>query len=237
MPQNNLTMVVVGDVTADEVFRLADKHFGSISAQDPPPPVRTIEPEQLGTRRVRVEADAQTPLLQMAFHAPAAADPRSMHMTLLMNVLTSGESSRLHRILVEEEGLALSVTGYWWSWLDPGLALLLVTLPPGGDPDEVERRVMVELEQIAAEGVTEAEFQKARNIVIADIWRDLSTISGKADAVGEYEVFHDDYEALFRLPGRIDIVAAKDVRETAAEVFRANNMTVGVLKAPEENEE
>ena len=234
---NNLTMVVVGDVTADEVFKLADKHFGSISAQDPPPPVRTVEPEQLGTRRVLVEADAQTPLLQMAFHAPAAADPRAMHMTLLMNVLTSGESSRLHRILVEEEGLALAVTGYWWSWLDPGLALLLFTLPPGGDPDVVERRVMEELEQIAAEGVTEAEFQKARNIVIADIWRDLSTISGKADAVGEYEVFHDDYEALFRLPGRINVVARKEVRDTAAAVFRANNMTVGVLKAPEESPE
>ena len=34
---NNLTMVIVGDVTPREVFRLADKHFGPIPAQEPPP--------------------------------------------------------------------------------------------------------------------------------------------------------------------------------------------------------
>jgi zinc protease len=151
-----------------------------------------------------------------------------------MNVLTAGESSRLHRRLVEEEGVALAVNSYWSSWLDPGLVVLLFTLPPGGDPDDVERRVMEELQQIAAEGVTEAEFQKARNIVVADIWRELSTIRGKADAVGEYEVFHGNYEALFRVPARIEVIAAKELQNTAAGVFRANNMTVGVLRPPEE---
>ncbi|MDJ0814500.1 MAG: pitrilysin family protein [Woeseiaceae bacterium] len=234
---NNLTMVVVGDVTTEEVFRLADKHFGSIAAQEPPPPVRTVEPEQMGTRRVVVETDAQTPLVHMAFHAAEASDPRSLHLTLLMSILTGGESSRLHRLLVEEEQLALSVDSWWGAWLDPGLAYFFLTLPPDGDPAVVEQRMLEELRRVAEEGVTDAELAKARNIVASDIFRQLATIRGKADALGEYEVFHDDYEALFYVSSRIENISTEQLRETAASVFDTRRMTVGVLQAPPEVEE
>ena len=231
---NNLTMVVVGDVTTEEVFRLVDKHFGPIPAQEPPPPVRTVEPEQLGARRILVEAPAQTPLLHMAFHGAKASDPQSLHLSLLMNILTAGKSSRLHRLLVEDEGVALSVGGFSGPFLDPGLAYFYLTLPPGGDPDNVENRVLDELRRIAAEGITEEELLKARNIYVAEIWRQLAAIRGKARAVGEHEVYYGDYEGLFRIPRRIDTMTADDLQETAAAVFRANNMTVGVLRAAEE---
>ncbi len=234
---NNLTLVVVGDVTAKEVFGLADKHFGPIPAQAPPPAVRTVEPGQTGARRVVVEAPAQTPLLHMAFHAVTAADPRSLHMTLLMSILAGGESSRLHRQLVEDERVALSVGGYLGAWLDPGLAYFYLTLPPGSDPDLVERRMLEELERVATDGVTESEMQKARNGVAADIWRELATIRGKAGSIGYHEVYHEDYEALFRIPARVANVTAADLQQAAADFFRASNLTVGVLRAPPEGPE
>ena len=234
---NNLTMVLVGDVTTEEVFRLADRHFGSIPAQEPPPPVRTVEPEQMGVRRVVVETTAQTPLLHMAFHATDASDPRSLHLTLLMSILTGGESSRLHRLLVEDEQLVLSVDSWWGAWLDPGLVYFFLTLPPDGDLETVERRLFQELQRVAEDGVTDAELQKARNIVASDIYRQLATIRGKADVIGDFEVFHGDYEALFHVPARIENVSAEQLRETAAAVFDEDNMTVGVLLAPPEDQE
>ena len=232
---NNLTLVVVGDVTADEAFRLAERHFGPIPAQEPPPPVRTVEPEQSGPRRVLVETDAQAPLLHLAFHAPRATDPQSLHLTLLMSILTDGDSSRLHRVLVEEERLALSVDSWWGAWLDPGLFYFFLTLPPDGDLETVERRVLEELRRVTEDGITDAELQKARNIVAADIYRRLATIRGKADAIGEFEVFHGDYEALFRVPARLESISAEQLRATAAAVFGENNMTIGALRAPPED--
>ena len=53
---NNCTLVLVGDVSADEVFALAKKYLEPIPRQEPPPPVRTTEPEQLGEKRVYVAA-------------------------------------------------------------------------------------------------------------------------------------------------------------------------------------
>ena len=231
---NNRTVVITGDVTPGEIFKLAEDWFASIPAQEPPPPVRTIEPEQLGERRIVVEAPAQTPLLHMAFHAGSAADPETLPMTLLLSILTGGDSSRLHRLLVEDEGLAISVGSYLDEGFDPGLAYFYLTLPPGADPAAVERRVLEALSLVASDGVSDAELSKARNILLADFWRGLATIDGKAEALGSYEVFHGDYEKLFELPDTLAAVTGADLQAVAARVFRTRNMTVGVLRAPAE---
>ena len=111
-----------------------------------------------------------------------------------------------------------------------------LTLPPGGDPAHVEQRVVEELRRVAADGVTEAELAKARNIVLADFWRGLATIDGKARSLGWYEVFLGGFEKLFSVPDDVAAVTAGDLRDVAAKVFHVNNMTVGVLRAPEEPE-
>jgi zinc protease len=235
---NNRTMIFTGDVTPEEIFELSDEYFAPIPAQDEPPPIRTVEPEQQGTRRVEVLATAQTPLLHVAFHAGDATDPQTLPLNLLLNILVGGESSRLHRALVEEEELVLDVSGFQDEGFDPGLAYFYLTLPPGGEVEIVERRLLEELQRVASEGVTEAELTKARNIVLADFWRGLSTINGKASALGRYEVFLGDYELLFGVPAQTEQVTVEDLQE-AAGIFRAENMTVGVLRpaADEEAEE
>ena len=230
---NNLTMVFTGDVAAAEIFELAEDYFEPIPAQQPPGPVRTVEPEQQGERRLIVEIDAQTPMLHMAFHTGAARDPETLPMRLLLEILVGGDSSRLHQLLVEREGLAISVDGFQDEGFDPGLVYFYLTLPPDADVEQVETRLFQSLATVAAEGVTEAEVIKARNIILADFWRNLATIDGKAGALGNFEVFYGGYENLFVLPVAIDQLTAEDLRTVAADVFRRNNMTVGVLRAPQ----
>lgn len=229
---NNITMVVTGDVTVEEVFDLAEEYLEDIDAQDPPTPVRTIEPEQQGSRRVAIETDAQTPMLHVAFHAFAANDPQTLAMTLLLNILVDGDSSRLHQSLVEEEQLAVAIGGFQFEGFDPGLVYLYLVLPPDGDLATVEARLFEELQRVVDEGVTDAELAKARNIMLADFWRELATIDGKAEALGRTAVFHGAYERLFDLPQEIETVSLDDLRAVAAAVLRRNNATIGVLHGP-----
>lgn len=232
---NNLTMVFTGDVTPGEIFELAESHFAAIPAQEPPPPVRTAEPEQQGTRRLEILTPAQTPLLHLAFHAGNATDPQTAPLNLLLNILVGGESSRLHRALVEEEELVLQVGGFQDEGFDPGLAYFYLTLPPGGDPALVEQRMLEELQHVIDDGVTEAELQKARKLTLAAYWRGLATIDGKADALGRHEVFLGDYESLFAQPAQMESITVDDL-QAAASIFHAGNMTVGVLQSPAEAE-
>jgi zinc protease len=234
---NNCTMVFTGDVTAKEIFELAEDYFESIDAQDPPQPVRTVEPEQQGARRLAVETEAQTPILHMAFHSGAANDPDMLPLKLLLNILAGGESSRLHQVLVEQEQLAISVGVYLHEGFDPGLTYFYMTLPPDGDLAATEQRVLQELERAVVEGVTDAELAKARNIMLAGFWRSLATIDGKASELGNYEVFHGSYEELFSLPQKIETVSAGDLKAVAANVFDQRRMTIGTLYEPAAEEE
>ena len=234
---NNITMVVAGDVSAEEVLDLAEEYFEDIEAQDPPADVRTVEPEQQGERRVVIETDAQTPMLHIAFHAGSAADPETLAMSLLLSILVDGDSSRLHRLLVEEEQVAISIGGFQFEGFDPGLVYFYATLPPGGDLRVVEERIIEELARVAAEGVSDAELEKARNIALADFWRSIATINGKAAGLGDAAVFRGSYEKLFDLPSDIEAVSADTLKAVAASVFRRSNATIGMLYAPSAEDE
>ncbi len=233
---NNITMVFAGDVTPEEIYLLADQYFSPIPRQHPPPAITTVEPEQQGPRRLLVETTAQTPLLHVAFHAGKTADRETLHLELLLTILAEGDSSRLHRLFVEEEQIALTVDAFQTDGFDPGVAYFYLSLPPGGDPGAVEARLVEELERVAREGVTRDELVKARNLALASFWRDLQTIRGKASALGNYTVFTGDYENLFAVPETLTATTADELQAVAKQVFRRNNMTVGVLRGPAEGD-
>ncbi|HVO45212.1 MAG TPA: pitrilysin family protein [Steroidobacteraceae bacterium] len=233
---NNLTLVLAGDVVPEDVFVLARRYFEPIPRQAPPDEIRVREPEQLGERRVTVRRKAQTPLLQYAYKAPAAADPRAPAVSLLLSILVDGDSSRLHRLLVEETQLAIEVGGHWHEGFDPGLLWLYFTLPEGADVAETGRVVDAELARVATGGVTATELRRAQNLTAAGFWRKLATLDGKAQLLGEYEIFHGDWLKLFDAPARFEAVTLPEIHAVAREILDSRRRTVGVLESGAEAE-
>jgi zinc protease len=233
----NCTMILVGDVDAKSAIALARKYFEALPAHEPPPAIRTKEPEQHGERRVFVDGDAQTPLLQFAYHSIAGSDPRMPALELLVRVLTDGDASRLHRALVEEQKVAIAADTHIDTGFDPGLLWLFLTLPSGGDLRHAEAAFDAEIDRIRADGVTAAELSKARNQALADFWRGLATINGKAELLGSYAVLRGGYQKLFDAPRTYEQVTAEDVKKIAAEILRPSNRTVGVLSAAADDQE
>jgi len=227
---NNGNLIVVGDVTPEEIFELAEKYLEPIPSQDPPEPVRTVEPEQLGERRFVIEKEAQVPLIVMAYHIGAGDDPEAPALRLLLSILTDGDSSRLHQRLVEQDQVAISVGSFQDEGFDPGLAWFRATLSEATDPATAEKTIDEELQKVVKDGVTDDELRKAKNIYLSGFWRNMKTINGKAYALGEYEVFHGDYRKLFEAPAIYDAVTREQVQQVAAKVLRRTNRTVGVLK-------
>jgi zinc protease len=226
---NNAVMFIVGDVSADEIFRLADKYLAGIQAQPAPEPVTTREPEQLGERRIRIVREAQTPLLAMAWHAGAAKDRLARVMEVLLAILGSGDSSRLHQRMVEKEQAAVQVGTSLDHGFDPGLAWIYAVIPPGGDLARAEKIIDEEIARMAKDGPTPAELAKARNQALAGFWHGLETISGKAQALGTFEVFEGDYHKMFDAPAEYESITADEVKQAAARVLRPDNRTLGVL--------
>lgn len=233
---NNCVAVVSGDITAADVLPLAKKYFEPIPRQEPPPPVRTVEPQQLGERRVEVRRPANLPLLMVSYHVGSARDPDFAVFEVIETLLTGGRSSRLHQRLVEKEQLVLSAGGGVRPSLDPGQFLFTFQVRTGRQPGDVEKPLYEELGRLGREPVAAEELQKAKNQILADFYRRLKTIAGKANLLGSYEVFYGSWNQINEAPARIEKVSAADVQRVAARIFSPRNRTVGVL-VPEQREE
>ena len=229
---NNAVLVIAGDVDPAQVFALADKYLASLPKQPAPAPITTVEPEQLGERRLVVErSDAQSPIVAYAFHSGmGAGDKRLPALELLTTILSQGQSSRLHQRLVEREQAATQAGAFAEAGFDPGLLWVYAMLPPGGDMARVESLLDDELAKIARDGVSADELAKARNLKASAFWRGMATINGKARALGTYEVFNGDYRKLFDAPSAYDAVSAADVQALAKRILRIQNRTTGLLK-------
>ncbi|HTY49329.1 MAG TPA: pitrilysin family protein [Steroidobacteraceae bacterium] len=226
---NNITVVLAGDLEPVEAFALGRRHFAPIARRAAPPAVRAREPRQLGERQVVVRRPGRAALLQYAYKAPAAADADAAALNLLMTALAEGNGARLYRLLVERRGLAVDVGGEWHQGFDPSLCWFSFTLADGVDPQAVRALIDAELERVAAEGITPAELQRARNLTAASFWRQLATVDGKAHLLGEYEVLRGGWRRLFDAPGAHAEVCAAQLQRVARALLDPRRRTVGVL--------
>lgn len=233
---NNCVLVATGDIRPDQVIALAKKYLEPIPRHDPPPPVRTREPEQLGERRVVVKKTAQLPMQMFSFHVPNSASPERHALRALGNVLASGRSSRLYRRMVDRDQIALEVAQGMDLSLDPGQFQFFVQPRAGVDPAKTEAALIEEIERVRSGGITAAELEKAKNQLLASHYRQLKTIGGKANLLGQYEVFFGDYRKLLTADQDIASVTAAQVQEAAKKYLGARNRTVATL-IPEETEE
>jgi zinc protease len=226
---NNATMVVVGAVHAEDVFRLADKYIGPIATHATPPPVRTKEPVQLGERRVEVNKFAQAPLLMIGWHAVDAKSPDYYAFQLLDNILTTGQSSRLYRSLVDGQQLATYINTGLGETLDPSLFRLSAQPRKDVAPEKLEDAINAQMDMLAQSGPTPEELQKAKNQAIAQHYRELRTIAGRAQAIGAEEVLFGDYHKLAGVEASLDAVTAADIQRVMTQYLIKTNRTVATL--------
>jgi zinc protease len=226
---NNCVLVMVGDVRYDQAMALAKKYLEPIPAHDPPPPVRTKEPEQQGERRVTLVKPAQLPILQVLYHVPETRSPDTAVLHVIQAVLAQGQSSRLYRRMIDREQLALAVNGFLGSAFDPTVFTFMIQPRSGVDPAKAEAALYEELARLGIEEVPAEELQKAKNQLLAAHYRSLKTIEGRANLLGMYEVFYGGYEKLATADRDIDAVTAADVQRVARRYFGAKNRTVATL--------
>ncbi len=231
---SNATMVVVGDVSSDEIFQLCEKYIEPIPSHAPPPPVTTVEPEQLGERRLVVHKPAELPIVMIGYHASQTNNPDFYALNILRSVLFQGESSRMYQRLVDKDQLALDVSSDVEPAFDPTLVIITAQPRQGVEPQACEKAIYEELDKVKAAAISDQELEKAKNNRLVEFYRQMRTINGRANTIGTYEVFMGDYNKLFDAAKNYSAVTKEDVQRVAKKYFGANNRTVATLLPEEE---
>ncbi|HEY0668564.1 MAG TPA: pitrilysin family protein [Sphingobacteriaceae bacterium] len=227
---NNCVVVISGNVTVNEVKRLAVKYMESIPPGPTPKAVHLVEPPQTGERRITVQKDVTTPYLMMAYHVPQATNKDYYPLSILSSVLSSGNSSRLYSALVDKKQLATSVFTNYTETFDPTLFEFYAISAKGVKESDIEHAVYEEIEKIKNEGITEHELQKIKNQKLMEFYNQIETINGKSNNIGTYEIFFGDYKRMYNAPVEYNKVTIEDVKRVANEYLKKSNRTVGVLK-------
>jgi zinc protease len=232
---NNATMVVVGDVSSDEIFKLCETYIEPIPTHPPPPPVTTVEPPQVGERRLIVHKPAELPLLMLGYHIPQTNSADFYALNILRAILFQGESSRMYQRLVDKDQIALDVSSATEPAFDPTMIEVVAQPKQGVDPQTCEKAIYEELERAASTPVGDTELEKAKNMRLVEFYHQMRTINGRANTIGTYEVFFGDYNKLFDAAKNYSAVTKEDVQRVAKTYFGANNRTVATL-IPENGE-
>jgi zinc protease len=227
---NNALLVVAGDVDARRVIARARETFGRIPRAPAPPPMDSVEPPQVGERRVQVyKADARAAIVYIGFHVPNYRSQDAPALELLSTILQEGRASRLYRRLVYERRIALNIGGdYAYLSHDPNLFWFSGTPLPGQTPEALEQAIMAEIEQVRNEPVPEEEIERAKNQTEAGfVWRQDS-VHSRAASMARFELAGSWRNGESFVP-LIRQVAAADLQRVARAYFQPVRRTVGIL--------
>jgi len=239
---NNAVAIYVGDVKPDHIFALAEKYFGPIPRGPDVEPIRTSEPPQYAEKRMYGEGAAPTSL-QMMFHTPPAGHPDAAPLTVLAGILGAGGgrggfggprgggggTGRLEKILVREKQLAVSAAAFHRPQWYVGAFQFSGSprLDKGVKPEDLEREIWAEIENIKTDGVTGDEIQKIKNRSEANFVRSLSFSAGLASAVGRAEL-HRGWRSILADNEAVQNVTNDDIKRVAVKYFVKDNSLTAV---------
>lgn len=178
---NNAALVIAGDFNVEETKAHIKKYFNGIPAGQKVERLSIVEPEQLAEIRAVVEDNIQLPAVIQAYRAPQRNTKEQYAMEMLGKLLSDGNSSRLHKTLVEKTQKALTVGAFPFSLEDPGLMMAFAICNMGATPEEVEKLMDAEVERVQNELITDEEFKKLQIQVETDVVSANRRIAGIAD--------------------------------------------------------
>ncbi|HAK00421.1 MAG TPA: peptidase M16 [Bacteroidales bacterium] len=223
----NAVLVVSGDIDKANTRRLVEKYFGDIPAgnQNIPRPT-VVEPRRMAEVRDTVFDNIQLPALIHAYPLPALGTPDFYAMDMLGILLSRGQSSRLHRQLVDEDKLAMSIQAIPLGLEDPGLKIIFGLPNMGVEMKALEAGVQKQIDRVRNELITEREFQKLRNQVESTLVNANTTIARRATTLANNHLLFGDAGRINTELDRYMAVTREDILRVAQEYLKTEYRVV-----------
>jgi zinc protease len=188
----NATLVVAGDVNADEALSKVEKYFGDIPSGPPVSRHSAFIAKRTGTHRMQAQDRVPQARIYKVWNIPQYGSIESHQLSLASDVLATGKNSRLYKRLVYDEQLATEVNAY----VDPGEIagqfVIQASARAGVPLAKVEQALDEELARFLASGPSDEELARAKVQNEAAFVRGIERIGGfggKSDILASNSVF------------------------------------------------
>ena len=237
---NNATLVVSGDVNAEEVYQLAKKYFGPLPAGKPLKVATRPEVIQHGMKRITVKRPAELPYLLMAYKVPvlktALYNPEQVPewepyaLEVLASILGGSGSARFASNLVRGKEVATSISaGYNFSARLDHLFTISGTPARDHNVSQLEAAVNKEIEALKTSLVSESELQRIKAQVVSSDIYERDSVFYQAMIIGMFETVGLSWKEADKYVASIQAVTAEQVQSVAIKYLQEDRLTVAVL--------
>ena len=241
---NNATLVVVGDVSVDEVKVLAERYFGHIPRRSVPPARQPLELAEPGERRITLQVKTQLPSLLKGFNVPGLATSKeatSVHaLRLISGLLDGGYSARLPTRLERGEEL-VSGASAWYDAFSRGDSLFILSASPnvqkGKTLEQVEAGLWRELESLQQQPPSSEELERVRAQVIAGLVYERDSITSQATTIGQLETVGLRWQLMDEDLAALQAVTPEDIQAAAKRYFTRSRLSVAHVLPEESRDE
>src|SRR6058998_3884088 len=226
----NATLALVGDFDTAQAMQLVNNYVGRV-----PKALREVprdilqEPPQTKEKRVTLQQPWPLPAVVVAYHITNDGNPDSYPLHIAAKVLSDGQTSRIYKKLVYEKQMAVAAFGNANLIEHPSLFYAVAIVQPGHTPEEVTNALLVELDRLKTEPITEHELQRTKNQFARDYILSRESNQQKAGQLSHAVVIHNDIRTA---DGEFDIfqnMTVADVQRVARTYFRPENRLVLTL--------
>jgi len=231
---NNATLVVVGDVKADDVFVLAEKYFAGIKPSDIKPVKPQAEIEQHGNRKTTIKLPAKLPYILMGYKVPVLNtiedESEAYALEVLAGILDGGSSARLASKLVRGQQIAVSAgAGYSMMSRLPELFMLDATPAEGKTVFDLEYALKQQVYDIQRELVSEQELQRVKAQVLASAVYERDSNFYQAMQLGMLETVGIGWEKVDEYVEKVNQITAEQVRAVARKYLVEEKLNIAYL--------
>lgn len=219
---NNAIMVVAGNVEVDEVKRLSEKWFAPIPKGPDNKRNLPVEPPQTESRSLTVERDVPVSAIYKAYHMCSRYDKEYYTVDLISDVLSQGNSSRLHKNLIKDKKLFSDLHAYVMGDFDKGLFMISGKLSDGVTMEQAEAAIDEEIQKIKNELVSDDELIKVKNKVEATHTFGEVDVLSKATNLAISELLGDP-DFINNEISKYLAVTAQQIKEQANVLLRKEN--------------
>lgn len=226
----NAVIIVAGDISKEEIFKNAEKHFNNIkNTKEIPNFDYRKEPKQNGEKNIIIHKDSAVDLIAMAYHIPNFSNKDQVALSALSELLSLGRSSILQEELVDKKRLVNNVYAYNMELKDPGLFLFFAVANENIDAKDIRKEFLSIITKIKKGDFSKKDLDKVKINTKAEFIFSLENSSSVASLFGQYFV-KDDVKPLLNYENNIDSLNKKDIIDVANKYLNIENSTTVILK-------
>jgi len=219
-PQNAI-LCVAGNITTEKVKELSEKWFEPIEAGEKYNRNIADEPEQTSPRKLVLEKEVPVSVIYKAYPMAARREKNYYVADLISDVLSGGNSARLHQRLVKEQKLFSQIDCYHTGSVEKGLLVIEGKISEGITAEQADAAIEKELDLLKSEKIAETELEKVKTKIESMLaFEDLSLLN-RANNLAFYELLGDASQMNTEFEN-YNQVTVDDIFEQANEILNPN---------------